>query len=81
MASERVPAQPPLPRGDPVPLGGRDRERVGLGPGRMRMESYRGFVFGSFAVDDPTLREHLGTATGAHQPRASTSFIRLRLGL
>jgi phenylpropionate dioxygenase-like ring-hydroxylating dioxygenase large terminal subunit len=35
-----------------------------LGLGRVaRVDSYRGFVFGSFAADGPTLREHLGAAT------------------
>lgn len=29
-----------------------------------RVESYRGFVFGSFAEDGPTLAEHLGEAAG-----------------
>lgn len=29
-----------------------------------RMDSYQGFVFGSFAEDGPTLREHLGAAAG-----------------
>jgi phenylpropionate dioxygenase-like ring-hydroxylating dioxygenase large terminal subunit len=37
-----------------------------LGLGRVaRMESYRGFVFGSFAAEGPTLREHLGDAAEA----------------
>ncbi|KAA9162612.1 Rieske 2Fe-2S domain-containing protein [Amycolatopsis acidicola] len=35
-----------------------------LGLGRVaRVESYRGFVFGSFAAEGPSLREHLGAAT------------------
>ncbi|KDE98286.1 dioxygenase [Mycolicibacterium aromaticivorans JS19b1 = JCM 16368] len=29
-----------------------------------RMDSYRGFVFGSFAAEGPTLLEHLGAAAG-----------------
>ncbi len=29
-----------------------------------RLDSYRGFVFGSFAPDGPTLAEHLGAAAG-----------------
>jgi len=38
----------------------------GLGMGRVaRVESYRGFVFGSFAADGPTLLEHLGGAAEA----------------
>jgi len=37
-----------------------------LGLGRVaRVESYQGFVFGSFAEEGPTLREHLGAATDA----------------
>jgi len=41
-------------------------DRSTLGLGRVpRVESYRGFVFGSFAPDGPSLREHLGAATEA----------------
>jgi phenylpropionate dioxygenase-like ring-hydroxylating dioxygenase large terminal subunit len=37
-----------------------------LGLGRVpRVDSYQGFVFGSFAEDGPSLREHLGAATDA----------------
>jgi fatty-acyl-CoA synthase len=37
-----------------------------LGLGRVaRVESYRGFVFGSFAEEGPTLAEHLGAAADA----------------
>jgi fatty-acyl-CoA synthase len=37
-----------------------------LGLGRVaRVESYRGFVFGSFAPEGPTLAEHLGAAADA----------------
>jgi phenylpropionate dioxygenase-like ring-hydroxylating dioxygenase large terminal subunit len=37
-----------------------------LGLGRVpRVESYQGFVFGSFAEEGPSLREHLGAATDA----------------
>lgn len=40
---------------------GLDKSKLGLG--RVpRVESYRGFVFGSFAEDGPTLAEHLGGA-------------------
>jgi fatty-acyl-CoA synthase len=40
--------------------------KKGLGLGRVaRVESYRGFVFGSFAEDGPTLSEHLGDAADA----------------
>lgn len=35
--------------------------RLGAVP---RVEVYQGFVFGSFATDGPTLREHLGAAAG-----------------
>jgi fatty-acyl-CoA synthase len=37
-----------------------------LGLGRIpRIDIYQGFVFGSFATDGPTLREHLGAAADA----------------
>ncbi len=37
-----------------------------LGLGRVRrVDSYRGFVFGSFAADGPSLEQHLGAATDA----------------
>ncbi|GAA5159926.1 aromatic ring-hydroxylating dioxygenase subunit alpha [Pseudonocardia eucalypti] len=45
--------------------GGKEKKKE-LGLGRVtRTESYRGFVFGSFAPDGPTLREHLGDAAEA----------------
>jgi fatty-acyl-CoA synthase len=45
--------------------GGREAKKD-LGLGRVpRVESYQGFVFGSFAEDGPSLREHLGAATDA----------------
>jgi phenylpropionate dioxygenase-like ring-hydroxylating dioxygenase large terminal subunit len=45
--------------------GGREL-KAELGLGRVpRMESYQGFVFGSFAEEGPTLAEHLGAAAGA----------------
>ena len=41
------------------------REELDLGLGTVpRVASYRGFVFGSFAPDGPTLEEHLGDAAG-----------------
>src|SRR5581483_10348774 len=44
--------------------GGREL-KAELGLARVpRMESYRGFVFGSFAEDGPSLAEHLGDAAG-----------------
>jgi phenylpropionate dioxygenase-like ring-hydroxylating dioxygenase large terminal subunit len=45
--------------------GGREAKKD-LGMGRVpRVESYQGFVFGSFAQDGPSLREHLGAASEA----------------
>jgi phenylpropionate dioxygenase-like ring-hydroxylating dioxygenase large terminal subunit len=45
--------------------GGRELKKE-LGLGRVpRVDSYQGFVFGSFAEDGPSLREHLGAATDA----------------
>lgn len=44
--------------------GGRElKSELGLAP-VPRMESYQGFVFGSFAEDGPSLAEHLGDAAG-----------------
>jgi fatty-acyl-CoA synthase len=41
-------------------------EKTELGLGRVpRVAEYRGFVFGSFAADGPSLLEHLGSATDA----------------
>ena len=40
---------------------GQDRSRLGTGK-VTRVASYRGFVFGSFAAEGPTLMEHLGGA-------------------
>jgi fatty-acyl-CoA synthase len=46
--------------------GGREAKEHLPGLGRVqRIESYQGFVFGSFAPDGPTLEEHLGAATDA----------------
>jgi fatty-acyl-CoA synthase len=45
--------------------GGTER-KAELGLGRVaRVDSYRGFVFGSFAEEGPTLEEHLGAAAEA----------------
>lgn len=45
--------------------GGREKKKE-LGLGRVaRVASYRGFVFGSFAEEGPTLEEHLGAAAEA----------------
>ncbi|MGH2938450.1 MAG: aromatic ring-hydroxylating oxygenase subunit alpha [Solirubrobacterales bacterium] len=45
-----------------------------LGLGRVpRVESYRGFVFGSFAPEGPSLREHLGAASEAFDRLARLS--------
>jgi fatty-acyl-CoA synthase len=53
--------------------GGKEAKK-GLGLGRVtRMESYRGFVFGSFAEDGPSLVEHLGAATDAFDRLARLS--------
>ena len=50
-------------RGYPFPSGYDGVDRSALGLGRVsRVASYRGFVFGSFAADGPTLEEHLGAA-------------------
>jgi len=43
--------------------GGRGKLNLGMAT-VPRVESYRGFVFGSFAEDGPTLTEHLGAAAG-----------------
>ena len=53
-------------RGMPYPSGYEGVDREGLGLGKVaRVESYRGFVFGSFAAEGPTLEEHLGGARSA----------------
>jgi phenylpropionate dioxygenase-like ring-hydroxylating dioxygenase large terminal subunit len=43
--------------------GGKNKLDLGMGV-VPRVESYRGFVFGSFAKDGPSLVEHLGAAAG-----------------
>lgn len=43
---------------------GPDADKSSLGLGKVtRVDSYQGFVFGSFASDGPSLVEHLGAAT------------------
>lgn len=51
--------------GYPYNKGYGGKGKLDLGMGRVpRVESYRGFVFGSFAADGPSLAEHLGAAAG-----------------
>jgi fatty-acyl-CoA synthase len=51
--------------GYPFKRGYGGRDKIGLGLGRVpRVGVYRGFVFGSFAEDGPSLDEHLGEAKG-----------------
>ena len=65
---------------------GQDKSKLGLGR-VTRVQSYRGFVFGSFAAEGPTLEEHLGGAARpstawfaprrkarSRSPRASSSI-------
>ena len=50
-------------KGYPYPSGYLEDKRGELGLGRVaRMQSYKGFVFGSLAASGPTLEEHLGAA-------------------
>jgi phenylpropionate dioxygenase-like ring-hydroxylating dioxygenase large terminal subunit len=51
--------------GYPFYKGYGERKSLDLPMGRVpRVESYQGFVFGSFAADGPSLVEHLGAAAG-----------------
>jgi fatty-acyl-CoA synthase len=51
--------------GYPYAQGYGGKGKLDLGMGRVaRVGVYRGFVFGSFAGDGPTLEEHLGAAAG-----------------
>ncbi len=51
--------------GFPFFKGGYGQRQLDMPMGRVpRMDSYRGFVFGSFAAEGPTLLEHLGAAAG-----------------
>ncbi|WPN45152.1 aromatic ring-hydroxylating dioxygenase subunit alpha [Pseudomonas sp. P8_241] len=53
-------------RGYPFPSGYEGVDRTKLGLGKVpRVESYKGFVFGSFAEQGPSLEEHLGGAREA----------------
>ncbi len=53
-------------RGYPFPSGYEGADRSKLGLGRVaRVAIYKGFVFGSFATEGPTLEEHLGGAAEA----------------
>jgi fatty-acyl-CoA synthase len=54
--------------------GGREAKEHLPGLGRVpRIESYQGFVFGSFAEEGPTLRQHLGAAAEAFDRLAGLS--------
>jgi phenylpropionate dioxygenase-like ring-hydroxylating dioxygenase large terminal subunit len=56
------------------PDGYEDADTAGLGLGRVaRVASYKGFVFGSFAEDGPSLEEHLGGATASIDQLVETS--------
>lgn len=51
--------------GQPYPKGYGGRGKLDLGLAHVaRVDTYQGFVFGSFAEDGPTLAEHLGAAAG-----------------
>ncbi len=51
--------------GYPFPQGYGGRGKLELGLGRVpRVGVYQGFVFGSFAAEGPSLKEHLGEAKG-----------------
>lgn len=53
-------------RGVPFPSGYEGTDKSKLGLGRVaRFDSYKGFVFGSFATEGPTLEEHLGAGREA----------------
>lgn len=61
-------------RGFPFPSGYKDVDRETLGLGRVpRVAEYKGFVFGSFAQDGPSLEEHLGGAREAIDRLAANS--------
>jgi fatty-acyl-CoA synthase len=51
--------------GYPYNQGYGGKGNLNLGLGRVpRVDTYQGFVFGSFAADGPSLKEHLGAAAG-----------------
>ncbi|MBI3373699.1 MAG: Rieske 2Fe-2S domain-containing protein [Betaproteobacteria bacterium] len=53
-------------RAVPYPSGYEGVDKGGLGLGRVpRIDSYKGFVFGSFAAQGPSLEQHLGAAREA----------------
>ena len=53
-------------RGVPYPSGYEGVDKGQLGLGRVpRIDSYKGFVFGSFAAHGPSLEQHLGAAREA----------------
>ncbi len=53
-------------RGFPYPSGYEGVDKAGLGLGRVpRIDSYKGFVFGSFAENGPSLEQHLGASREA----------------
>ena len=61
-------------RGYPFPNGYEGVQRSGLGLGHVeRVAVYKGFVFGSFAKEGPTLEEHLGAARGILDRLVQTS--------
>ncbi|MBG9388054.1 aromatic ring-hydroxylating oxygenase subunit alpha [Caenimonas aquaedulcis] len=61
-------------KGYPFPSGYEDADRSKLGLGKVaRVQSYRGFVFGSMAEEGPTLEEHLGAAMKAIDAVCETS--------
>lgn len=56
------------------PDGYKDLDKSELGLGRMpRVASYKGFVFGSFAADGPSLEQHLGGAAETIDRLVATS--------
>ena len=61
-------------RGFPFPSGYQGVDREALGLGRVaRVTEYKGFVFGSFAPQGPSLEEHLGGAREAIDRLAANS--------
>lgn len=61
-------------KGYPFPSGYQGADRSALGLGKVaRVQSYRGFVFGSMAAEGPTLEEHLGAAMKSIDALCETS--------
>ena len=52
---------------------GQDKSKLSLGR-VTRVQSHRGFVFGSFAAEGPTLEEHLGGRVGKQQAKVGITF-------